>query len=380
MFEMPITFVSAERNCDPHLISLFSWEIPGYDASFAARDRFWHQQGEKVEKYTCLSWGKGERKKERLPANFHEIVLELCGDILDFKRFHKLESFWNTYGPLVNLKDKVLPLPAIQNMLLFYRRVTALWDACLIENAEPIIELFNSYTWLYELENLAFQINMGVSRENNIEHKADSLYLYFDRDKPHISMDKAYIFGKEFYLELKNIPIENGRPEINLDPREILKYMRRTLTENINRLTRTWHSSIKFEKNQFRATITPSNLFSAGIFGYIFTRSGQVRDCAGDCGRFSRPGSEYCSDSCRQRTINENRKDTQAGMRDAALSQYRTWKIRKKISAEDYEKIRFYAADAAFSSTEELKKLLEGYRIQEGIHPQKPVKNIPGKP
>lgn len=374
MHEIPVVFTTKQKAYNVHRAELYSWEIHGFDESFVIIDRKKHQQGEEVEKYFCLVWDEDgqegdEGKGNRLPDNFYEAVLELCNDVYDNKRFHKLEDFWSKWGPLVSTGElnfkgsRTLPIPTIQNILSFFRQITVLWDSCLYENPLPIQELFKNYTWLYGLENFF-----------SVSNRVDSLYLYFERERPHISGNKAYIFGTEFYIELKDMSIKDGRPAITTDSAEIIKYMRRTLIHNINRLTKAWSSSINFERDRFKATTTPNSLFSAALFSYVFTRSRQIRYClSAGCGNFARPGSRYCSDSCQQKTHNESRSGTVAGMRDKALTQYRIWKNRRKISSDNYEKIKQFAHTVSFGSTEELKKQVEAYRIQEGIYPKKPT-------
>lgn len=372
MYEIPVVFTAKQKAYNVHRAELYSWEITGFDDSFVAKDRINHQQGEDVKKYFCLAWNENSGQESdkgnggRLPDNFHETVLELCSDVLDNKRFHKLEDFWNKWGPLVsleemNFKGRTLPILTIQNILLFFRQITVLWDACLHEKALPILDLFKNYVWLHDLENLFSAFN-----------RVDSLYLYFERERPHISGNRGYIFGTEFYLELKDVSIQDGRPAITTDSAEIVKYMRKTLIQNINRLTESWSSGINFERDRFKATVTPNSLFSAALFSYIFNSSKQIKYCLGACGNFARPGSRYCSDGCQRKTHNESKRGTVADIKDKALSRYRTWKSRGYISAEDYEKLKrhVHSIDADdFSSVGDLKKMVEAYRIKEGIYP-----------
>lgn len=250
-------------------------------------------------------------KGVKLPGNIHEEVYNLSQD--------SLISFWEEYGPLI--QGNIIPVAQIMNAVDFFRLMVDLWSSILKKDAPTICDLINSPTTPVE-DFVSFFRN--DARDNR---------LYVIGGQPtrfsygHVVHDAGL-----YFLQL---------PE-SLPKSDFIECGRKIIQSNLKRYLKTLRNFMEADVFHRRIIIKPPNIMVAALFTFWYSTQKKTFDPV-----------EY----------QRQRRESGKAVKDQVLAKYRTWKNRRKISQDAYDRLKAYIDKYIPKETDkdEIERKVEAY-------------------
>lgn len=340
--------------CGAWVESWQPWEVPSEDKKTVEFWKTHHLAVEKgyepPEKYLqpYLYWEpaiKATTISKKLPADIHKRIFSLAEAALteNEKAFQDaLIAFCKTYGPLVNSTCNIVSLFELKNALGFFYMVADLWDGIFKGRDYKIRRYFLR----------PFEDGYSDPRRKEVEEfvqaftgEPKSYRLYMEGKTPVLYSEYGHRIHDmgAYYLE-----IPSKADSIPQGGQELLSFAQNVLDSNIKRYLKSLVNFTTPDVLKGLFVISPPDVITAALFSFFIQEMGKKP--------FNR--AEY----------QRQRRQEGLTVKDEALSLYRRWKNRGKITSEEYEKLRGYADtlyESGIREKDELRKRLNNFLMRE---------------
>lgn len=287
----------------------------------------------------CITW---EEKEDyiTLKEDFWEMVMVLSVEFLTSKgeqRVEHLLSFYNTFGPL--FKRKVMPLYEvelyIETFFLFLMSYKQIFE--LKPGMPPAVGILEEYLYTpIEEAKRKYPTNKGMWELKGIYHTTPPKVILAPATK-----------GARFL-------IKNPKGNIQSDREEMVKWIRGTVLNNVDRVLTgvKYKSQFAIKNKRFSIKATPKDAYTLAVLQATLKDTG-YHACE-ECGKPSI--GKICRSCSRKKNIKQN-----------VLAIFRDRKKHGKVTHEEYEKIKGKAnmiKEEGIFDKEELMESLEEYLLK----------------